>query len=71
MTAPVFAHHGDRLLYRVGEAAEMLGIGRSKTWELVARGELESVKIDGSRRITRQAIERYVQRLAGDRGDAA
>ncbi len=68
MTA-VFAHHGERLLFRVGEAAEMLGIGRSKTWELVARGDLESLKIDGSRRITRSAIEAYVERLAGG-GDA-
>lgn len=60
--SPVVANHGDRLLYRVGEAAEMLGISRSKAWELVARGEIESLKIDGSRRVTRQAIEAYVQR---------
>lgn len=60
--AAVFAHNGERLLYRVGEAAEMLGICRSKAWELVARGDLESLKIDGSRRVTRQAIEAYVER---------
>jgi excisionase family DNA binding protein len=68
MTA-VFAHHGDRLLYRVGEAAQLLGISRSKAWELLARGDIESVKIDGARRITRDAIEAYVARLAG--GSAA
>jgi excisionase family DNA binding protein len=62
MTA-VFAHHGDRLLYRVGEAAQLLGISRSKAWELLARGDIESVKIDGARRITRDAIEAYVARL--------
>jgi excisionase family DNA binding protein len=63
MTAPVFAHHGERLLYRVGEAAEMLGIGRSKAWELVSRGDLPSLKIDGARRVTRAALEDYVARL--------
>jgi excisionase family DNA binding protein len=62
MTA-VFAHHGGRLLYRVGEAAQLLGISRSKAWELLARGDIESVKIDGARRITRDAIEAYVARL--------
>src|SRR6266496_3535423 len=49
----VFAHHGERLLYRVGEAAQLLGISRSKAWELLARGDLESVKIDGARRVSR------------------
>jgi excisionase family DNA binding protein len=66
----VFAHHGERLLYRVGEAAELLGISRSKAWELLARGEIESVKIDGARRVSRGAIEAYVARLAGGGGAA-
>lgn len=68
-TAAVFAHHGERLLYRVPEAAKMLGIGESKMWELLARGEIRGVKIDGARRIPREAIEAYVARLAGG-GDA-
>jgi excisionase family DNA binding protein len=57
-----------RLLYRVGEAAEILSISRSKAWELIARGELPSVKIDGARRVTRTALETYVAGLGG--GDA-
>jgi len=69
MTELAFAHHGERLLYRVGEAAEMLGISRSKAWELVARGEIDSVKIDGARRIAPTALKAYVARLGG--GDAA
>lgn len=68
MTTAVFAHHGDRLLYRVGETAELLSISRSKAWELVARNEIESLKIDGSRRITRQAIDAYIERLRADAG---
>ena len=62
MPTAVFAHHGDRLLYRVGEAAELLSISRSKAWELVARNEIESLKIDGARRITREAIDAYIER---------
>jgi excisionase family DNA binding protein len=59
----------DRMLYRVGEAAQLLAVSRSKMWEIVLRGDIDSLKIDGSRRITRGAIEAYVARLAG--GDAA
>jgi excisionase family DNA binding protein len=57
-------------LYRVREAAPLLGLGESKVWELLARGEIESVKIDGARRISRAALMAYVARLAGG-GDAA
>jgi excisionase family DNA binding protein len=59
------------LLYRVPEAARLLALGPSKMWELIARGDIESVKIDGSRRISRDAIEAYVARLAGGGGGAA
>jgi excisionase family DNA binding protein len=59
------------LLYRVPEAAKLLSLGASKTWELVARGEIESIKIDGARRVPRAAIERYIRRLAEGGGDAA
>lgn len=65
----VFAQHGGKLLYRVQEAAELLAISRSKMWEIVLRGDIESLKLDGSRRITREAIETYVRRLAGGGGD--
>lgn len=51
------------LLYRVRDAAAMLGLGPSKTWELIARGELESVKIDGARRVPHEAIVSYVRHL--------
>jgi excisionase family DNA binding protein len=64
-----FAHHGERLLYRVREAAQILAVSESKMWEIVLRGDIESVKLDGSRRISRQAIERYIVSLGG--GDAA
>ncbi|MCP3913847.1 MAG: helix-turn-helix domain-containing protein [Actinomycetia bacterium] len=34
-----------RLVYTVTEAAELLGIGRSTAYELVARGELATTRI--------------------------
>jgi excisionase family DNA binding protein len=52
------------LLYRVREAALKLTISESKMWELLARGEVESIKIDGSRRITPAALEAYIARQA-------
>jgi excisionase family DNA binding protein len=61
---------GDRRLYRVREAAVMLGLGPTKTWELIARGELESVKIDGARRVPDEAIDDYVKRLRQGGGNA-
>lgn len=59
-----------QILYRVPEAAQKLAISESKLWELLARGDIESVKIDGSRRISPGALDAYVARLAGG-GDAA
>jgi excisionase family DNA binding protein len=61
---------GDRLLYRPEEAAELLAIGRWKLFELLAQGEIESVKIGSARRVLRTSLEAYVARLAGG-GDAA
>ena len=58
------------LLYSVREAARLLAIGVSAVTELIARGEIESVKIGASRRITRSGIEAYVQHLAGGGDDA-
>lgn len=63
MTAPKESVTGERLLYSVREAADLLSIGRVKLYELLAAGKIESVKLDGSRRIPREALEDYVDRL--------
>ncbi|MCH7907441.1 MAG: excisionase family DNA-binding protein [Chloroflexi bacterium] len=52
-----------RLLLRVEEAAESLGLGRSKVFELIAAGDLESVSIGRARRIPTDALDRFVARL--------
>ena len=48
------ARERDRLLLKVHEAAAMLGIGRTKAYELIGRGELQVVHIDGAARAPRQ-----------------
>lgn len=56
----------DRLLYNVREAAELLSIGRVKLYELVAAGRIESVRLDGSRKIPREALEEFITQLRAE-----
>lgn len=53
----------DKLLHPPGEAARLLAISQSQLWELLARGEIESVKIGRLRRIPHDALAAYVERL--------
>ena len=52
----------DHLLTAV-EAAAVLGIGRSKLYELVARGAVRSVKLDRCRRFRRSDLDTYIRSL--------
>lgn len=49
----------ERVLLTVEEAAERLGIGKTKTYELVRTGALQSVRIGRLRRIHADAIKAY------------
>lgn len=62
---PVSARNepGTPLLYRIEAAAELLSIGRSKLYELIAAGELGTVKIGRATRVPVDALEEYVDRL--------
>ncbi len=53
----------EALLLRPEEVAEYLGIGRSKVYELMRDGTLESIRIGACRRVPRAAVEAYVERL--------
>jgi len=57
MTQPV------KILLRVEEVAQMLGIARCRVFDLINSGDLVSVKIGASRRIPEQAVRDYVTRL--------
>jgi excisionase family DNA binding protein len=52
-----------KLLYTPEESAEVLGQSRSTVFAKIATGELASVKIGRSRRVTRQALEDFVAGL--------
>ena len=54
-----------RMLYSAEEAAELLGIGRTFLFQLLATGEIDSVKIGRRRKITRDALDRYIAGLSG------
>jgi excisionase family DNA binding protein len=53
----------DKLLLTPEEAAEALSIGRSKLYELISRGLLETVSIGSCRRIPRSALDEFIARL--------
>lgn len=46
---------------KVPEVAEFLQIGRSRAYELVADGEIPSVKIGRSVRVSRRDLERWLE----------
>lgn len=56
----------EKLLCSPEEAAELLGVGRSYMFELVARGEVESFKVGRLRKIPREALTAYVERLRAE-----
>lgn len=57
----MIATQTDRMLYRVTEAAALLGLGRSTIYELVQAGELRTVHIGRAVRISRAELERWVR----------
>lgn len=52
----------ERLLLTVAEAANRLRIGRSLMYELLAAGDIPSIRIGRLRRVTRVALDDYVAR---------
>ena len=53
----------DKLLVTVEQASAALSIGRTRIFRLLAAGELESVKIGKSRRIIKDSLNSYVERI--------
>lgn len=58
------------LLLTIPEVADLLRLSRAKVFEIVARGDLVSVKIDGARRVRRVDLERYVAELVEREGSS-
>jgi excisionase family DNA binding protein len=51
------------LLVRPEDAARVLGVGRTKVYELIRSGALRSVRVGGLRRIPVTALNEFVTRL--------
>jgi excisionase family DNA binding protein len=50
----------EKLLLRPVEAADAIGIGRSKVYELLASGELPSIRIGASVRVPVDALKAWI-----------
>jgi excisionase family DNA binding protein len=64
VAVPVSRPMPERKLLTVEEAAELLHIGKTKTYALVKSGELKSVLIGRLRRIHIDAVNEYAAGLA-------
>jgi excisionase family DNA binding protein len=53
----------DKLLLTPVEAATVLGVGRSKVYQLLKSGQLTSVRIGRSRRVPAEAVQEFVAGL--------
>ncbi|GAA5045507.1 hypothetical protein GCM10023208_00060 [Erythrobacter westpacificensis] len=47
---------------RINDAARMIGVGRTKLYELISSGELEAVKIGNATRVTTASLRKLVRR---------
>lgn len=52
-----------RLAFKVEETASRLAISRASTYRLIASGELGSIKVGRSRRVTAEQLDDYLGRL--------
>ena len=50
-----------RLLLRIPEAAETLGLGRTKIYELIATGELPTIRVGRAVRISVSTLQKWVE----------
>ena len=58
----------DAVLLSVEEAAQVLGLGRSKTYELLLKGQLRSIKIGRSRRVPVESINEFIRERIEEAG---
>jgi excisionase family DNA binding protein len=52
----------------ISEVQEILGIGRTKAYELVATGEIKAARVGRAVRIKRASLEAYTERNRYARG---
>lgn len=52
-------------LLTVPQACEHLSLRKSKVYDLISSGRLKSIKLDGARRITAEALAEFISGLNG------
>lgn len=55
----------DPICIRVNDAARMIGVGRTKLYELIATGEVDAVKLGKSTRVTTASLHDLIRRRRG------
>ena len=58
------------LLVKPADAGRMLGCGRTRIYELVNAGEIDSFSDGRSRKITVESIHCYIKRRLAERGSS-
>ena len=51
-----------KLMLRPAEAADAIGVSRSKAYELIAAGSIPSVKVGGCERVPVDALRAWIDR---------
>jgi excisionase family DNA binding protein len=64
-TRPTSGSRRSPLLCTVEEAADMLSIGRTKTYRMIASGELRTVRIGRRRLVPVSELEAFINDLLG------
>ncbi len=47
---------------KVNDAARLIGVGRTKLYEMIASGEIEAIKLGKSTRITTASLHELIRR---------
>lgn len=61
MTAPV----AEPICMKVNDAARLIGVGRTKLYQLIASGDVEAVKLGKSTRVVTASLHRLIMRQRG------
>ena len=59
----------DKLLLKVSEAGEMIGVGRTRMYELIYTNSIQSCRIGKSIRISRKTLEAWVAEREANAAD--
>lgn len=66
MLTPTYSPSNQPLAVSPGEAAKMLGLGRTKLYELISSKEIASIKLGSRRLIQVSAIQAWLDSLSAE-----